>query len=143
MWRAPSQVKGATLLARRSADMDADPPRFEARRATSWLVLFMTHVASCGAGTVIKNAHEPGAEFIDATDADFRQKLAMRLGMARHSADAEAIQATREAGGGNAEAGSKSGSGSTGDDETSCSSSVPQAVLDTSWCLSPTRPRWW
>ena len=65
--------------------MDADPPRFEARRATSWLVLFMTHVASCGAGTVIKNAHEPGAEFIDATDADFRQKLAMRLGMARHS----------------------------------------------------------
>ena len=64
--------------------MDADPPRFEARRATSWLVLFMTHVASCGAGTVIKNAHEPGAEFIDATDADFRQKLAMRLGMARH-----------------------------------------------------------
>ena len=76
--------------------MDADPPRFEARRATSWLVLFMTHVASCGAGTVIKNANEPGAEFIDATDADFRQKLAMRLGMARHSADAEAIQATRE-----------------------------------------------
>ena len=63
MWRAPSQVKGATLLARRSADMDADPPRFEARRATSWLVLFMTHVASCGAGAVIKNANQPGAEF--------------------------------------------------------------------------------
>ena len=32
--------------------MDADPPRFEARRATSWLVLFMTHIASCGAGAV-------------------------------------------------------------------------------------------
>ena len=49
--------------------MDADPPRYEARRATSWLVLFITHVASCGAGAVIKNANEPGAEFIDATTA--------------------------------------------------------------------------
>ena len=78
--------------------MDADPPRFEARRATSWLVLFMTHIASCGAGAVIKNANEPGAVFIDATDANFRQKLAMRLGMARHSADDEAIRATRQSG---------------------------------------------
>ena len=41
--------------------MDADPPRFEARRATQWLIYFMTHVASCGAGAVIKNSHEPGA----------------------------------------------------------------------------------
>ena len=39
--------------------MDADPPRFEARRATQWLIYFMTHVASCGAGAVIKNSQEP------------------------------------------------------------------------------------
>ena len=50
------QVIWSYAPACRSADMDADPPRFEARRATSWLVLFMTHVASCGAGAVIKNA---------------------------------------------------------------------------------------
>ena len=37
-----SQVKGFYAPARRSADMDADPPRFEARRATSWLVLFLS-----------------------------------------------------------------------------------------------------
>ena len=77
--------------------MDADPPRYEARHATSWLVLFITHVASCGAGAVVKNANEPGAEFIDVTDAHFRQKLAKRLGMAQHSADAEQVQATRVA----------------------------------------------
>ena len=35
--------------------MDADPPRFEARRATQWLIYFMTHVASCGAGIYIVN----------------------------------------------------------------------------------------
>ena len=72
------QVKGFYAPARRSADMDADPPRFEARRATSWLVLFMTHIASCGAGAVIKSSSQPGHEFMDATGADFRQKLAMR-----------------------------------------------------------------
>ena len=46
--------------------MDADPPRFEARRATQWLIYFMTHVASCGAGAVIKNSQEPGASFTQA-----------------------------------------------------------------------------
>ena len=73
------RLSGPTLLARRSADMDADPPRFEARRATSWLVLFMTHIASCGAGAVIKSSSQPGPEFIDATGADFRQKLHAEL----------------------------------------------------------------
>ena len=77
---------------------DADPPRYEARRATSWLVLFMTHIASCGAGAVIKNTTESGESFIDDTDPNFRQKLAKRLGMNRHQSDVEAIRATRAAG---------------------------------------------
>ena len=93
--------------------MEHDPPRFEARRAISWLVLFMTHVASCGAGAVIKNRNEPGTEFIDATDPEFRLKLAIRLGMARHSKDAAAMEATREPGGGKAEADSRDEYGST------------------------------
>ena len=88
--RSPNyQVKVPALLGVGLLHMDADPPRYEARRATSWLVLFITHCASCGAGAVIKNANELGAEFVDATDAHFRQKLAKRLGMAQHSADAD------------------------------------------------------
>ena len=74
---------------------DVEPPSYDARRATAGLVLFMTHVASCGAGAVIKNSQEPGQSYIDCTDPEFRQKLATRLGMARHRADVEAIQATR------------------------------------------------
>ena len=101
--------------------MDADPPRFEARRATQWLIYFMTHVASCGAGAVIKNSHEPGASFIDASGSEFRQKLAKRLGMGRHSADVEAIQATRDAAKAGAEAASGGEGGSGPSDEDSSS----------------------
>ena len=97
---------------------DADPPRYEARRATSWLVLFMTHIASCGAGAVIKNTTESGESFIDDTDPNFRQKLAKRLGMKRHQSDVEAIRATRAAGDAEAEA-ADSGSGSSGESQSS------------------------
>ena len=76
---------------------DVDPPRYEARHATSWLVLFMTHVASCGAGAVIKSSQEPGQSYIDSSDPEFRQKVATRLGMARHPDDVAAIRSTREA----------------------------------------------
>ena len=104
---------------------DVDPPSYDARRATSWLVLFMTHVASCGAGAVIKNSQEPGQSYIDCTDPEFRQKLAKRLGMARHRTDVAAIQATREAAQADAEAdrdgsgddSGGSGSGSSDSDE--------------------------
>ena len=105
---------------------DVDPPSYDARRATSWLVLFMTHVASCGAGAVIKSSQEPGQSYIDYTDPEFRQKLATRLGMARHRADVEAIQATREAArtaeaeadrDGSGDDSGGSGSGSSDDDE--------------------------
>ena len=83
---------GPTLLVRGvcySSMKDADPPRYEARRATSWLVLFMTHVASCGAGAVIKNSQESGQSFIDDTDPEFRQKMAKRLGTNRHQSDVD------------------------------------------------------
>ena len=62
--RAPfPQVNWSYVTRRGSAIVymtDVDPPRYEARHATSWLVLFMTHVASCGAGAVIKSSQEPG-----------------------------------------------------------------------------------
>ena len=116
---------------------DVDPPSYDARRATSWLVLFMTHVASCGAGAVIKSSQEPGQSYIDYTDPEFRQKLATRLGMARHRADVEAIQATREAArtaeaeadrDGSGDDSGGSGSGSSDDDEESARMESPRFV---------------
>ena len=99
--RAPfPQVNWSYVTRRGSAIVymtDVDPPRYEARHATSWLVLFMTHVASCGAGAVIKSSQESGPSYIDSSDPEFRQKVATRLGMARHPDDVAAIRVTREA----------------------------------------------
>ena len=42
----------------------------------SWLILFMMHVASCGAAAVIReNSNKQGVSIIDASDTDFRRKL--------------------------------------------------------------------
>ena len=66
--------------------MDSDPPRYDERRAVSWLVLFMTHIAAAGAAVLTENATGGGGavEIIDHTDPHFRSKLAKRLGLAEH-----------------------------------------------------------
>ena len=74
---------------------DVDPPCYDARCVTSWLVLFMTHVASCGAAAVIceDSNTDQDVSIIDASNPNFRLKMAKRLGMPRHPDNMKAIKA--------------------------------------------------
>ena len=83
-----------------------------------WLVLFMTHVASCGAAVVtenVTNRRGDVVEIIDHTDPHLRRKLAKRLGMAEHPDDVVGMREEN----GPAGSGNDAGNGG-GDDGGSC-----------------------